>query len=154
MPANDLTQVIILGASGDLTARKLVPALFAAHCENFFPGRFQLVGVARRPWDDAAFRQTLDQTAPKDKNHSAEQWQQFLGMTSYVQTHLETTADFDLSIQSGLDERKATLINSPPPASTAFLKASLVTLTKLGGGLEVRKLDERLRLALAKYSVK
>ena len=94
MPANDLTQVIIFGASGDLTARKLVPALFAAHCEQFFPGRFQLVGVARRPWDDAAFRQTLDQTVPKDKNHHAEKWQQFLGLTSYVQTHLETPADY------------------------------------------------------------
>ena len=94
MPTNDLTQVIIFGASGDLTARKLVPALFAAHCEKFFPGRFQLIGVARRPWDDASFRQTLDQTVPKDKNHSAEQWQQFLGLTSYVQTHLDTPADY------------------------------------------------------------
>ena len=48
----DLTQVIIFGASGDLTARKLVPALYAAFCQGLFPGRLQLVGVARRPWDD------------------------------------------------------------------------------------------------------
>jgi glucose-6-phosphate 1-dehydrogenase len=94
MPANDLTQVIILGASGDLTARKLVPALFAAHCERFFPGRLQLVGVARRPWDDTSFRAQLDQTVPRPKDHSAEEWRAFLGLTSYVQTHLDTAADY------------------------------------------------------------
>jgi len=94
MPANELTQVIIFGASGDLTARKLVPALFAAHREKFFPGRFQLIGVARRPWDDAAFRGVLDQTVPKEKTHNQNQWAEFLDLTTYVKTHLETAADY------------------------------------------------------------
>jgi glucose-6-phosphate 1-dehydrogenase len=94
MPSNELTQVIIFGASGDLTARKLVPALFAAHCEGFFPGRFQLIGVARRPWDDQAFRDTLDKTAAKTKTHDQAKWQEFLGLTSYVQTHLDTSEDY------------------------------------------------------------
>ncbi|MBA3936699.1 MAG: glucose-6-phosphate dehydrogenase [Planctomycetes bacterium] len=94
MPSNDLTQVIIFGASGDLTARKLVPALFAAHGEKFFPGRFQLVGVARRPWNDETYRQQLDSSVPKGKDHDAEAWKSFLGLTSYVQTHLETSADY------------------------------------------------------------
>ena len=94
MPANELTQVIIFGASGDLTARKLVPALFAAHREKFFPGHFQLIGVARRPWDDAAFRQVLDKTAAKTKDHDQAAWEEFLSLTSYVQTHLDTAADY------------------------------------------------------------
>jgi glucose-6-phosphate 1-dehydrogenase len=90
----DLTQVIIFGASGDLTARKLVPALYAAHCQGLFPGRLQLIGVARRPWDDAAFRDILTKNAPKLKTCSYDSWEAFLALTSYVQTHLETREDY------------------------------------------------------------
>jgi len=35
--------MVIFGASGDLTARKLVPALYAANCQGLFPGRLQLI---------------------------------------------------------------------------------------------------------------
>jgi glucose-6-phosphate 1-dehydrogenase len=94
MAAPELTQVVILGASGDLTSRKLVPALYAAHCEHLFPGRLQLVGVARRPWDDAAFRNVLTENAPKMETCSYDSWEAFLGLTAYVRTHLETTADY------------------------------------------------------------
>ncbi len=94
MPGTDLTQVVILGASGDLTARKLVPGLFAAFNEDLFPHQVQLVGVARRPWDDTTFREHLQQNAPRPKDHQPAKWDAFLGQTSYVQTHLETTADF------------------------------------------------------------
>ena len=42
----ELTQVVILGASGDLTARKLVPGLFASYREGALPGGVQVVGAA------------------------------------------------------------------------------------------------------------
>jgi glucose-6-phosphate 1-dehydrogenase len=90
----DLTQVVILGASGDLTARKLVPAVYAAQCQHLFPGRCQLVGVARRPWDDAFFRQHLTTSMPKMEACSYDSWEAFMGQTSYVQTHLETAQDY------------------------------------------------------------
>ena len=90
----DLTQVVILGASGDLTARKLVPAVYAAQCQHLFPGRCQLVGVARRPWDDAFFREHRTKSAPKLQACSYDSWEAFMGQTSYVQTHLETAQDF------------------------------------------------------------
>ncbi|MBA2479185.1 MAG: glucose-6-phosphate dehydrogenase [Planctomycetes bacterium] len=94
MSATEVTQIVILGASGDLTTKKLVPALYAAHCEHLFPGKLQLVGVARRPWDDQAFRQILTDNSPKMKSCSYDSWEAFLGLTSYVQTHLETAADY------------------------------------------------------------
>ncbi len=90
----DLTQVVILGASGDLTSRKLVPALYAATCQHLMPGRLQLVGVARRPWDDKQFREVLTQHAPKLSDCTYDSWEAFLAKTSYVQTHLDTTNDF------------------------------------------------------------
>jgi glucose-6-phosphate 1-dehydrogenase len=93
MPSSDLTQVVILGASGDLTSRKLVPALYAAQCQHLFPAGVQLVGVARRPWDDEAFRAVLTQHAPKN-GCSYDSWEAFLKLTSYVKTNLETLADY------------------------------------------------------------
>jgi glucose-6-phosphate 1-dehydrogenase len=103
MPSPDLTQVVILGASGDLTSRKLVPALYAAHCEHLFHGRLQLVGVARRQWDDQSFRDVLTQNSPKMESCSYDSWEAFLGLTSYVRTHLETAADYS-ALAKRLDE--------------------------------------------------
>jgi glucose-6-phosphate 1-dehydrogenase len=40
-----LSQVVIFGASGDLTARKLVPALFGSYRAGDLPGRVQIVGA-------------------------------------------------------------------------------------------------------------
>jgi glucose-6-phosphate 1-dehydrogenase len=51
--------VVIFGASGDLTRRKLVPALHSLGCEGFLPAGSQVVGVARSPMSDEAFREHL-----------------------------------------------------------------------------------------------
>jgi glucose-6-phosphate 1-dehydrogenase len=42
----------IFGASGDLTRRKLLPALFHLEQAGLLPERFAIVGVARRPLGD------------------------------------------------------------------------------------------------------
>ena len=46
------TVVVIFGASGDLTKRKLLPALFHLEQSNLLPEEFAVVGVARRPLQD------------------------------------------------------------------------------------------------------
>src|ERR1700675_1911431 len=46
------TVVVIFGASGDLTKRKLVPALFHLEQDGLLPKGFAIVGVARRPLGD------------------------------------------------------------------------------------------------------
>ena len=52
-------QIVIFGASGDLTAKKLVPALAGLAGRGEPPGGFVLLGVARRDMTDAQFRQEL-----------------------------------------------------------------------------------------------
>jgi len=55
------TIFVIFGASGDLTKRKLIPALFNQSIKGRLPKNFQVVGFARRPYDHDAFRaQMLD----------------------------------------------------------------------------------------------
>ena len=44
--------LVIFGASGDLTHRKLVPALFELFRQRRLPSEFSILGCARRPWSD------------------------------------------------------------------------------------------------------
>ena len=46
--------LVIFGASGDLTKRKLLPALFHLWQSNLLPQKFSIVGVARRPLSEVA----------------------------------------------------------------------------------------------------
>ncbi|MAE30172.1 MAG: hypothetical protein CMO43_01000, partial [Verrucomicrobiales bacterium] len=46
--ADEPCTIVIFGASGDLTARKLIPALYHLYTESQMPGSFRVVGVARR----------------------------------------------------------------------------------------------------------
>lgn len=54
-----IRRFIIFGASGDLTARFLVPALASLHDMGHLPAGFQLLGLARNQWDTASFRRRL-----------------------------------------------------------------------------------------------
>jgi glucose-6-phosphate 1-dehydrogenase len=51
----------IFGASGDLTQRKLMPALYALAVRNLLPPSFGVVGVARTPMTDDEFREKMRQ---------------------------------------------------------------------------------------------
>jgi glucose-6-phosphate 1-dehydrogenase len=51
--------IIIFGASGDLTQRKLVPALHSLDCEGLLPAGCRVVGIARSPLSDEEFRSHL-----------------------------------------------------------------------------------------------
>ncbi|MGC6488098.1 MAG: glucose-6-phosphate dehydrogenase [Planctomycetota bacterium] len=51
--------LVIFGATGDLTKRKLVPSLMGLSKDGLLPASFGVVGFARRPWTDASFREVL-----------------------------------------------------------------------------------------------
>lgn len=51
-----IERLLILGASGDLTARELAPALAGLAAANELPEGFSVLGMARKEWDSAAFR--------------------------------------------------------------------------------------------------
>ena len=90
--AADHCTVVIFGASGDLTQRKLLPALFNLRHDGLLPNGFTVVGFARRTKTDEQFRAEMlegvtahSRTQPID---SAE-WEAF------AQTLRYHTADFD-----------------------------------------------------------
>lgn len=51
--------IVIFGGSGDLTKRKLVPALHSLACEGVLPRATQILGVSRSNYTDASFRERL-----------------------------------------------------------------------------------------------
>ncbi len=54
--------IVIFGASGDLTHRKLIPALYHLYASNMLPDDFAILGVSRTSYSDDAFRSRLKQS--------------------------------------------------------------------------------------------
>jgi len=89
--------VVILGASGDLTQRKLVPSLFNLYRKGRLPADTRIVGFARRPYTDEAFRDIMHAGAQKFGGNPVldeATWAAFAPMLRYVQGDLETPDDF------------------------------------------------------------
>ncbi|MFN2190500.1 MAG: glucose-6-phosphate dehydrogenase, partial [Candidatus Promineifilaceae bacterium] len=53
---DDLTSIVIFGASGDLTRRKLIPALFSLYCKKKLPQNWRIIGLSRSHLSDDDFR--------------------------------------------------------------------------------------------------
>ena len=63
-PAPDPFTLVVFGASGDLTRRKLIPAIYRLWCAGLLPDDFCVMGFARRDKTDATFRQELRDAMP------------------------------------------------------------------------------------------
>ena len=83
--------IVIFGASGDLTSRKLIPALYHLCLEKQMPPDFRIVGFARREKTDATWRdelrKDLDQFS-RTKPVNEQVWQEFSQHISYCQGDL------------------------------------------------------------------
>jgi glucose-6-phosphate 1-dehydrogenase len=78
--------VVIFGVTGDLTCRKLVPALYNLQLDRLLPSSFAVVGVARTPMPTeellSSLRSGTDEHSRREM--SEESWQQIAGSLSYV----------------------------------------------------------------------
>jgi glucose-6-phosphate 1-dehydrogenase len=83
--------LVIFGAAGDLTKRKLVPALYNLALNGLLPSNFAIVGVARADKNDQAFRDELNEamkqfaTSPLD----AKKWSWFEERLYYLRGNFE-----------------------------------------------------------------
>ncbi len=79
--------VVIFGAAGDLTKRKLIPALYNLFLSNCLCEKVHILGIDRQPWTDDDFRQQLHQSVEtfsrRGKTDPA-QWNEFAGRLSYL----------------------------------------------------------------------
>ena len=80
----DPCAVVLFGATGDLTHRKLVPALYHLDQGGHLAAEVAIVGFARRDWSDQQFRDELKKSLanPKDAGFEAA-WTEFSPRISY-----------------------------------------------------------------------
>jgi glucose-6-phosphate 1-dehydrogenase len=69
--------IVIFGVAGDLARHTLVPSLYALHCRQLLPTPFAIIGVARRAWDDHAFREEMRHHAQSQALFHEDTWRQF-----------------------------------------------------------------------------
>ena len=97
MPKADPCLLVIFGASGDLTKRKLIPALYDLACEGCMSSHFEVLGVGRTPMTDDQFREAMHEftAASKDaRNYTEEKWKSFQSRLHYITGDPNNTAFF------------------------------------------------------------
>ena len=90
------TSIVIFGASGDLTRRKLIPALLNLYCKDRLPDEWRIVGVSRSPMSDEEFRSRLKNGVKEftPEKFLQSQWDSFEQRISYISGDLGNIEDF------------------------------------------------------------
>ena len=84
--------VVIFGATGDLTHRKLVPALYNLQVDGLLPANFSLIGFARREYSNDKFRDELKTSVSKHSRRTPLNdavWDEFAKHSYYVQGNFD-----------------------------------------------------------------
>jgi glucose-6-phosphate 1-dehydrogenase len=125
--APDGCAVVIFGASGDLTKRKLVPALYALTNDGLLPDRFVVVGFARRQKSHEEFRDEMRGAVDEFSRlrpSKAEIWDRLAQRLYYVQASFDDPAGYerlraflgDADRQHGTAGNRVYYLATPPTA--------------------------------------
>lgn len=91
----DATTIVIFGATGDLTCRKLIPALYSNRLKGRLWDRTRIVGMARRDWSNEYFREHLRKGVEEFGGPLDEKvWAEFANRLTYIRGDLEVPGDF------------------------------------------------------------
>jgi glucose-6-phosphate 1-dehydrogenase len=135
---DETTTFVIFGASGDLTKRKLIPALFTIYSKGRLPENFHIVGFARSRKTDGEFRDAMGSGPGQDdpgpvpgpcEQFDKEKWSAFLKHLFYLPGVYTEESDFYrlkeylAKIEKGKAHRLYYL--STPPAFIASIVRNL-----------------------------
>lgn len=82
------TILIILGATGDLTWRKLLPALYNLYLDKCLPEKFAVIGISRGEMNQSDFKKHIHESVNKNSRSgkpAQNSWQSFIGHVTYLQ---------------------------------------------------------------------
>ena len=106
----------IFGASGDLTQRKLFPALYALAFRRLLPERFAVVGVARSPMSTDEFRERMRQAVIEHGRDEFREpvWEELAAGLRYVATDFANEGGEQpvVSCLNELDEMRGRLVEA------------------------------------------
>jgi len=104
-PENQI--LVIFGASGDLTKRKLIPALYSLDIQNLLPDKFAIIGVSRAGWNDESFREAMQEgLASYSEEKDRAKIPEFLQKIHYIPVDAQDPATY-----SGLCDKLSELQN-------------------------------------------
>src|SRR5947209_8715920 len=91
------TVMVIFGASGDLTARKLIPAVYNLSFDNLLPADFYLIGFGRKPVPDDEFRKMAEDAVKEfsRRDLNPETWGRVAQNTTYLAGGYDEREAFD-----------------------------------------------------------
>ena len=90
------TSIVIFGASGDLTQRKLLPSLFNLYRKGRMPKQFHIIGYGNTAFSDDQFRAHLEEGVKQFASFEfkPEEWSSFAPNLVYLQGRYTDLADF------------------------------------------------------------
>jgi len=106
LASGDSCLLVIFGASGDLTRRKLIPGLYNLACVGCMNPQFEVVGVGRTPMSSEEFRSKLRDSASKSgdtRDFSDRQWEDFEKRLHYFEGDIND-GQFFARLREHLDE--------------------------------------------------
>jgi len=114
---------IIFGASGDLTKRKLIPAIYSLYVQNLLPDKFALLGIARSNFSDETFREKMKKALNDFKeNDDLSKVDEFIKKLFYLSLDSENSKAFcdltkrlnDLRTNNGICGNTIFYLSTPP----------------------------------------
>ncbi|MFT4087661.1 MAG: glucose-6-phosphate dehydrogenase, partial [Gordonia sp. (in: high G+C Gram-positive bacteria)] len=123
--------LVIFGVTGDLSRRKLMPAIYDLANRGLLPPSFALVGFARRDWNHQDFAEEVKQAVMENSRTGfrEEQWNQLARGIKFVEGTFDDDAAFEtlastlteLDAERGTDGNHAFYLAIPPSAFPTVL---------------------------------
>ncbi|MFU8773465.1 MAG: glucose-6-phosphate dehydrogenase, partial [Anaerolineales bacterium] len=115
------TSIVIFGASGDLSQRKLIPGLFSLYRKGRLPEKFNIIGLSTSEMSDEQFREKVHQSTEKFSQEAMddEAWKIFEQLLFYQPGSFNSIEDFQhlgerlTNIEAGLANRLYYLATPP-----------------------------------------
>lgn len=127
--------IVVMGASGDLTSRKLLPALERLSRRGLLPQGFAVVGVARTQLDDEGFRQLMMKAVPD----AGPGWSEIVKHSRYVAGDYVNEATFS-SLRTVLEDLEPEI--GAPGNRTFYLATVPAVFEEVAAGLGAAGLNK------------
>ena len=120
--------IVVMGASGDLTSRKLLPALERLSRRGLLPAAFAVIGVARTQLDDEGFRELMTKAVPD----AGPGWAEIVKHSRYVAGDYVDAATFG-ALRTALDDLESEI--GSPGNRTFYLATVPAVFEEVAAGL-------------------
>ena len=141
----DACTLVICGATGDLTRRKLIPALYELQCVGGMSTRCEIIGTARTPLTDEQFRARLREAIAQSKDSvdtNDPRWQEFEQRLHYIagdpndaRFYSSLADDLDVRGKAGGNPNRLFYVATPSSLARPIIEGlGAVGLAKNGAG--------------------